>query len=140
MADTAHDPRLFYAAIVTRLGTSTGMNIGAAEEPDVTLDSNSKLTDPYGIVYPVREDFDGSLSEPHIIDVWRFQVTCVGRDMTQAQWMQQKVRAGLLGHVPTVSGLRTTAIRLLDGSGIERDTDFTPHRFYSTDRYEMYST
>lgn len=136
MAFTALDPRIFYNAIVTRLTSETGKSIGEAEEPTVTLDSNSRITDPYGILYPLSENPFGPLSDSSESAEWRFQVTCVGRDMDQAQWMQQKVRAALLGWTPTVSGLATHAVLLLDGSGIERDTDFNPYRFYSSDRFQ----
>lgn len=136
MAFTALDPRTFYDAIESRLTSETGMNIGVVEEPTVTLDSNSKLTDPYAILYPLSENPFGPLSDSSESAEWRWQVTCVGRDRIQAQWMQQKVRAALLGWTPTVSGLDTHAVLLLDGSGIERDRDFTPHRFYSTDRFQ----
>lgn len=129
MAYTVHDPQAFYAAIVTRIGTSTGKTVGLVEAP-------ANNTYPYAVVYPqVDESSEGSLADPTQAVTWSWQVTCVSNGAAGAQWMQQKVRVALHGHTPTVTGLGTTPIELVDGSAITRDDSLSPPLFYSTDRF-----
>lgn len=134
MAYTAHNPRLFFDAIVAQIATSTGKNVGEAQAP-------TNETVPYAVVYPLSdESAEGSLSNPVEIAVWAWQVTCVGSTLDQAQWMQHKVRVALLGWTPTVAGLGTTPVNLLDGAGVTRDDDIQPPLFYSTDRFLAYTS
>jgi len=126
---TAHDPRVFFAAIVTRLVTSTGKNIGLAEAPAVT-------TYPYAVVYPLVDELsEGVLNNPTQAVTWAWQVTCVSDGPDGAQVMQHLARTALHGHIPVVTGLGTTPIELADGSGILRDDDVQPPLFYTTDRF-----
>lgn len=131
MAHTIHDPQTFYAAIVARIGTSTGKQVGLVEAPAVN-------TYPYAVVYPlVDESSEGSLPDPTRAVTWSWQVTAVSDGAAGAQWMQQKVRAALQGFTPTVTGVGTTPIELADGSGVTRDDSLSgnPTLFYSTDRF-----
>lgn len=134
MAYTVHDPQAFYAAIVARIGTSTGKLVDLAKAP-------GNNTYPYAVVYPLDdESSEGALSDPTQIVTWAWQVTCVSNGAAGAQWMQQKVRAALHGFTPTVAGLGTTPIELVNGSGITRDDSLSPPLFYSTDRFTAYSS
>lgn len=134
MAYTSHNPRVFFDAIVTQLASSTGKNIGEAQAP-------ASVVLPYAVIYPLSDEAkDGSLSNPVEIAVWAWQVTCVGSTMDQAQWMQHKVRQALLGWTPTVAGLGTTPVDLLDGAGVTRDDSIQPPLFYSTDRFHAYTS
>lgn len=129
MAYTVHDPQAFYAAIVTRIGTSTGKTVGLVEAP-------ASNVYPYAVVYPlVDESSEGSLVNPTQAVTWAWQVTSVSNGAAGAQWMQQKVRAALHGFTPTVSGLGTTPIELVDGSAITRDDSLSPPLFYAIDRF-----
>jgi hypothetical protein len=131
LAYTVHDPQAFFAAIVARIASSTGKTVGLAEAP-------ASNVYPYAVVYPLGdESSEGSLPDPTQAVTWSWQVTCVGTGAAGAQWMQQKVRAALHGHIPTVAGLGTTPIELADGSGITRDDGLSgnPTLFYSTDRF-----
>ncbi len=131
MPYTVHDPQAFFAAIVTRIGTSTGKPVGLAEAPAVN-------TYPYAVVYPLGdESSEGSLPDPTQAVTYAFQVTCVSDSGAGAQWMQTKTRVALNGFTPTVAGEGTTPIELVDGSGITRDDGLSgnPTLFYSTDRF-----
>jgi hypothetical protein len=91
MAYTAHDPRVFYDAVVTQLASSTGKNIGKAQAP-------SASTVPYAVVYPLDEsDTNTSLADLTDVTIFRWQVSSIGDSLDQVLWMQQKVRAALLG-------------------------------------------
>lgn len=131
MAYTVWDPAPLWTAILTRLRTSTGKNIGEGEAP-----SNNTL--PYAVFYPQEdEDSEGSLNDPLQAVTFAFQVTCVGSGLFQAGWMQTKVRAALLGWTPTVTGVGTTPVDLLRGSGFPRDDALSgnPTFFYSHDLF-----
>ena len=138
MAYTAHNPTTIYADIVARLTSQTGKAVGESEAPAGAV-QNASL-EPYVIVYPQLELFEGSLSDPNIIDEFTFQLTCVGGTMAHAQWMQHSARAAVLGWAPTVAGFTPTPIRLVLGSGIARDDDVQPPVFYSTDRFECFTS
>lgn len=134
MAYTVHDPKAFFAAIVTRLGTSTGKNIGLAIAP-------ANTTFPYAVVYPLGDDRnEGALNNPSEVVVWAWQVTCVSDKVAGTQWMQTKARTALHGFTPTVAGLGTTPIELSDGSGVTRDDSLQPPLFYSTDRFVAFTS
>lgn len=128
MVYTAHDPRLLYNAIATRLASETSRAIGDAQAPDGTL--------PYAIVYPLTDNpGEGPLSDPHQVANQVFQVTCVGANMDSAQVLQKNVRAALLGWAPTVAGFGTFPVHLLDGSGVLRDDNVQPPLFTTADRF-----
>ena len=138
MTYTVHDPEPLYAAIATRLASHTTKSVGLGEAPSGA--AASVASEPYAVVYPLSERFDGSLADPHSIDIWLFQVTCVGGSTSHAQVMQRLARAALLGWAPTVAGLDTTPIRIASGSGILRDDSVQPSLFYSTDRFEIFTS
>lgn len=129
MTYTAHDPRVLYDALIARLETETARPIGDAEAPADT-------TEPYAFVSPlIDEPSEGPLNDPTQVVDDAFQVTCVGESRRQAQWMQQKVRAALLGWIPTVAGVGTFPVQLLSGSGVTQDSSVEPPVFISTDRF-----
>lgn len=134
MAYSVHDPRVFFAAITTRIASSTSKEVDLARAP-------ANNTYPYAVVYPLDdESSEGALNDPTQIVTWAWQVTCVSDGAAGAQWMQQKVRAALHGFTPTVAGLGTTPIELMNGSGITRDDAISPPLFYSTDRFTAYTS
>lgn len=131
MPFTAHDPRVFYEAIITQLASSTGKNIGKAEAP-------TTLTDPYAVVYPGDEDdLDWNLADLNDLTYFNWQVTSVGSTMDQTLWMQQKVRAALLGWQPTVAGITCGAVLRDGGQGLRRDDKVQPPKFYSVDLFTV---
>jgi hypothetical protein len=135
MTYTAHNPRLFYDAVIARLVADTGRPVGEAVAPAGGL--------PYAVVYPMPDArHDGSLADPHQVAVYTFQLTAVGQTMEQAQWMQHKGRVSLLGWIPTVAGIGSTPVQLDDpgGGGVTRDDDVSPPQFYAVDRYRMYAS
>jgi hypothetical protein len=129
MAYTVHDPQPFFAAVLAQIAASTGKLAELAKAP-----ANNVY--PYAVVYPlVDESTEGGLDDPTNITTWAWQVTCVSDGAAGAQWMQHKVRVALHGFTPTVAGVGTTPIELIDGSGITRDDALSPPLYYSTDRF-----
>lgn len=127
---TVHNPRLLYNAIITRLATQTEKSVGDAVRPD-------NPSNPYAVVYPLPDRATlGTLTDPNAISLQLFQVTCVGTDMDEAQWMQNRVRSALLGWTPTLVGFTANRIELDLGSGVLRDDDGPV--FYTTDRFSLY--
>lgn len=138
MTYTAHNPGPLYAAVVARLEAQTSAEVGLSEAPVGA--AKALGTAAYSVVHPLFEVFDGSLEDPHQIDVWTFQVTCVGGTAAHCQAMQHAARSALVGWAPTVAGLGTTKTRLVLGSGISRDDDVQPPAFFSTDRFEIFTS
>lgn len=129
MTYTAHDPRPLYDAIIARLIAQTTRPIGDAGEPTSTAT-------PYAIVYSLSDaPGEGPLNDPTQVLDDAFQVTSVGVSRQQAQWMQQKVRAALLGWTPTISGVGTFPVQPLSSSGVDRDTAISPPVYFTTDRF-----
>lgn len=111
--------------------------------PHPAVDADNRLIRPYAVVYPIGAAvFDGSLEVgDEQADAWpTYQVTSVGRDRTQAQWLQDKLRAALLGTYLTVAGRRVGPVRLDDEQPAQLDTGVTPYRTYAVDRFRIYST
>ncbi|MCI0678526.1 MAG: hypothetical protein L0Z63_05735 [Actinobacteria bacterium] len=134
MTYTSNEPKPLFTAIVARLEASTGKSIGKANAPE-------DVTTPYAVVYPLPDvDSDGTLDDPDSDVWWGFQITGVGKDMDEAQWMQAEARAALLGWTPTVAGLELSPVELDSGSGITRDPDLRQPVFYSTDRFRVFSS
>lgn len=141
MAYTAHDPRLFYNAIITRLTSqiqigspAAAISVGEAEAPDDALDRT-----PYAVLYQLDEDDNpdvtGDLADPHRGTYFNWQVTSVGKDPDEAQWLQQKVRSALLGFSPSVSGVSCERIERDGGDGVRREDQAQPARFRAVDTF-----
>ena len=134
MTYTIHDPRLVYAAIITRLSSETGKNIGRVEAP-------SDRTTPYAVVYPITEFGDGtSLGDAHETVVYEFQVSCVGDTAEQAEWMVNQVRTALLGWTPTVSGRSFNPVEKSGQLGTTRDDSVQPPVFTAADTYTVFTS
>ena len=133
MAYTTSDLRIFYDAIISRLGTSTGKNIGDHAAPD-------DLTFPYAVVYHRGEDTgdNGTLGDPTVVGEVEWQVTSVASTRRNAQVMSLLVRQALNGWLPVVTGQAFTPI-VLDGDGpVQRDDDVQPPVFYVVDRFTVF--
>lgn len=130
MSYTAHDPRLFYAAIKTRLET-TSVSVGESQAPGTTK--------PYLVVEPMDEDSEpdtmGTLGDGHVTTNYVWRVRSVGSTQEQCLWAQQKARSVLLGWQPTVSGFSCGFVEKDGGFGVFRDDDIQPPVFDVVDEY-----
>ena len=135
MTYTAHDPRLFYDAILARL-TAQSVARGLGEKPSGDP--------PYAVIYPLDEDGDptevGTLSDAHESTWFSFRIFSVGTSGEQALWEQQKVRAALLGWEPTVSGISLGVIERDGGFGLRRDDDVQPAIFDVADDFRVFAS
>lgn len=135
MPYTAPDPQAFYTAILTQLATT-----GRPGDLGVAPDDNEY---PYWVLYPLGdESTEGSLNDPTEQVTWAFQVTCVSNGGLGALWMQNKVREALIGHIPTIAGLGTTPIELLQGSGLPREDSSALEAplFFTRDLFSAYTS
>jgi hypothetical protein len=97
MTDTVWETRPLTAAIVSRLQTQTGKAIGKATSPGGAP--------PYAVVYPIfGAPAEMSLNDSQMLVTPLFQVTSIGDDLDEAQWMQHKARQALLGWTPGITG------------------------------------
>lgn len=129
MTYTAHDTEAIYDAILAHLISETGRDIGDAKRPD---DS----TTPYAVLYPgPAVNLEGGLNNPTQVRDGEFTVTSVGRDRSEATWMQTKVKEALLGWTPTIAGVGAYPIQLSYDAEVRRDPDPQKTLFFAPDRF-----
>jgi hypothetical protein len=112
--------RFFWKALVTMLATQTSKPVAFGRVPDtVTYDADNLLIDPYVIVTPlIASQIDGSWAAPAEQVTVPLQLSSVGRDDEQAQWMADVARQTLLGR--SASGAFTNDITVADVKVIDR--------------------
>lgn len=124
-----------FVAAVEALGVTTGDGGGDAQGP-----VQKDLTLPYAVVHAVGSSFDGPMGD---LDADAFaitQVTFCGETREQAQWLQDKVRSGLVGTVLTVAGRSLGTVRMHMERPAGRDTTVTPYVWWAVDQYRVFST
>ncbi|WP_159073624.1 hypothetical protein [Streptomyces sp. RTd22] len=92
--------RVLSLAVQAMLATSTGRSCGYGAAPTASSLPTGAAT-PYSVLYPVGSTSDGppfgdASADARII----YQVTSVGTTAEQAEWMADKVRAGILTRTP----------------------------------------
>jgi hypothetical protein len=124
-------------AAIQDLGVTVGDGGGDADGP-----VQKDLTLPYAVVYAVGATFDGPLSAEDLdADAWpTTQVTFCGQTREQAQWLQDTVRAGLVGQVLAVDGRNLGRVRLYMERPAGRDTSVTPYVWWAVDQYRTFSS
>lgn len=134
---TAFQQRPIIDAVVARLVSETGKNIGEAVAP-------SSTTLPYAVVYARGEDSDpevhGTLDDAHDSTFFEWQVTSVGETQDQALWMTDKARTALVGWTPVVSGRTFGEVEVSLAQPVTRDDDVSPPRFYGVDEYRVFGS
>lgn len=122
-------------AALTASGRPEGVPVGNC--------SGEGLTAPYAVFYPLgATGFDGSLSPDDLdSDVSpSTQITFIGETPEQVQWLQGKVRAGVVGKQLVVAGRELGVIRLRDEQPARRDDNVNPFVYWSADQYGCFST
>lgn len=94
---------------------------------------------PYAIVYPLTQDFDGSLGCPDTDSDFGWQVTCVGATRQQCDWVRNAVNEALIGQHLTVDGRVVHRVRADGGAGTRRDDTTQPPLFIATPRFAALS-
>ncbi|HEX9991353.1 MAG TPA: hypothetical protein VGB14_00355 [Acidimicrobiales bacterium] len=86
-----NDRRKVTQALIDMLAAATTRPVGDLDRPPAGVE-------PFAVVYPIPGgSSDGPAQWPHA-DVDRvYQVSSVGKDRWQAEWMADKVRAAILG-------------------------------------------
>ncbi|MFD8509791.1 hypothetical protein ACFV27_01395 [Streptomyces antimycoticus] len=92
--------RVLSLAVQAMLATATGRSCGYGTAPTASSLPTGAAT-PYSVLYPVGSTSDGppfgdASADARII----YQVTSVGTTAEQAEWMADKVRAGMLARTP----------------------------------------
>jgi hypothetical protein len=124
-------------AAIEALGVTVGDG-GGDQDGSVQTD----LTPPYAVVYALGSTFAGSMATDDLdSDAWpTTQVTFVGVGREQVQWLQNKVRVGLVGQRLTVANRALGIVRLHMELPAGRDTTVTPYLWWAVDQYRCYST
>jgi hypothetical protein len=131
------DPRLFYAALATRLASETGKNIGQSVAPATN-------TTPYAILHPLSEDIDperlGTLADPHTSTFFEWQVSSYGTTLEQASWMVKEVRDALFNWRPVVAGFSFGLVELTAVNPVVPDNSVQPPLFQGVDLFVVFTT
>lgn len=132
------DPRTHNDAFLAAL-QGAGLVIGDAREPSASfgwqgVPGQSDFV-PYVIVYPLTQNFDGSLGCPDVDSTLAWQATCVGSTREQCDWVKAKVDAAVIGKQLAVAGRFVPRIYADGGAGTRRDDTVQPPVFIATPRY-----
>lgn len=105
-------------------------------------DKGRPEADRYAVLYAdagTRNADDLPLTADRFVHRW--QVTSVGSDRRQAEWVAVKCRDALLDEPLAVDGWHTTPITHESSSVIRRDDDLPgPPVFYAVDTYSLTAT
>lgn len=129
MTYTVYDPRLLHDAIEARLEAQTGKPVGKGKRP-------AGASPPYAVLRSTTgRQAEGSLDDPNQISYPTFIVFYVGDDSDEAQWMQQKARAALLGWRPTLTGFSPGPVELdlenvIDGPDLDGPVHEIADRYF----------
>lgn len=96
---------------------------------------------PYRIVYPIPGGlFDGTLGCPSDDASLIYQVTCIGRDRPQCEWVVDQTNEVLVEQTLIVPGRYVSRVWAdMAGGGVRRDDEVQPPVFISTPRYRVES-
>jgi hypothetical protein len=106
-------------------------------------DGGRPLVQRYAVLYasvPVRtaEDLSSTRADRHTV---RWQVTSVGEDRIQVEWVATRCRDALMGDPLTAEGWETGAVEHTSSSRIRRDEDIPGDPvFYGVDTYALPAT
>lgn len=127
------------AAVLARLSTV----VDPTYDGDVPVDSNGRpLSQRYAVLYaaPGERDIDG-LNRSSDLYVYRWQVTSVGEDARQADWVASHCRDALLDWRPVVDGWQVGRVEHTSSVPIRRDDDIPGQAlFYAIDTYRLSAT
>lgn len=98
----------------------------------------------YRIVYPIIGGiFDGTLGEPSDDASLIYQVTCIGRDRPQCEWVADDTNDILIEQQASLVVPGRYIMRIwadMPGGGVRRDDEVQPPVFIATPRYRIEST
>lgn len=109
-----------------------GVTTGDAQAP-------TGASEKYAVVYAIPGgNAYGTLGARHDDAELIYQVTCVGKDRKQAEWVADKAMGLLAGFA--VTGRSVPVVELESAPGIQRDDTKSPPLFYSTPRFRLFTT
>lgn len=104
----------------------------AAAPADATL--------PYAVLHTAGTGpLSGPVGDPHADADSTAQLTCIGADAQQAEWLADELRPVLLGPL-TITGRRVMQSWLETSQPVRRDDDVTPPLFYAVDQARFLTT
>lgn len=99
-------PRLpMTLALAALLESATGKPVGLARDPLAPLvpgePEQRRAEPPFSILWSIPgSTYEGPWTDDHADATWTYQVTVVANRADQAEWLMDKVRAGVLGRAP----------------------------------------
>jgi hypothetical protein len=101
--------------------------------------SNLSTFNGYVILYPTTGgSTSGTIDDPDEDADVLYQVTAIGADAGQVEWLADKARLAIkAGTYPPVDGRSVVSVKIDMIGGVERDDDVQPPVFYQPDRYRF---
>lgn len=129
-----HNSRDLTTAVVDAL-EAADLTVGRAEAPS-TVPAGAG----YVIVYPITGGtFDGDIQFPHSEADAAYQLTSIGDTAEQCEWVADKVRTTILSATLTLTDRKVIFIDPTFIGGVIRDDNVQPPKFYSPDRYSIWT-
>lgn len=124
--------------------SNTPILVGGADSIDQAPVLPAARVTPYVVVRPDSMPQESDRLAPFSGNLnGRIYVTCIGADVREVQWAQERTRALLVDKRPSVtvaSVARSVApLSLEGGSPVAIDRDVTPHLYYAVDVYRLFS-
>lgn len=118
-----------------------GITVNATAVP-VGDHTGDGLAAPFVVVYRLAGgSLDGPIDDTQADAVIPYQVTCVGRDAAEAEYVADQVRARMLEQPLTVTDRTVLNVELsAAATPITRDDDIDPPVFYTSDRFDIDTT
>ncbi len=130
-----HKGRELTDQVITAL-TTAGLTVGDAVAP-----TSISAGAGYVVVYPLLGgDTDGTIGNPNDDASIVYQLTSVGADRRQCEWVADKARETILAAAPTLTNRKVTYIDVDMLGGVQRDDDVQPPTFYCPERYRIRTT
>jgi hypothetical protein len=130
----AHNNRELTDQVISVLSAG-GLTVGDAVAP-----ASVSAGAGYVVVYPLTGGtFTGDLDDPFEEARSDYQVTAVGASRKQTDWLSDKARDTLLAATFTLSGRGIIQVQPVFQGGIQRDDDVQPPRFYSPQRFTIWT-
>lgn len=135
--------RVLTDEILTVVAAATGKQLGDGTAPASPIF-------PYAVLYPLPSPtHDGDLGIPDRDRGWLYQVTSVGTNRFDVQWMADEIEIAMEGETFAPSGITVMDVENDTRGAVTRDDDTTlvtssgdtaKFLFYSVDVYEFWTT
>lgn len=115
---------------------AAGLTVGRAHAP-----ASVPAGSGYVVVYPLAGGTtDGDIYNPNDDALAYYQMTCIGSDARQAEWISDKVRVTIMSATFNLGDRKVIEVEPVMLGGLIRNDAVQPPNFYTTDRYTLWTS